>query len=100
MSLKGSLIFPLSVASPQEAGERREVKRKMGRVSKKLIDQLSELTREEQLQVLHFIEFLKYHRERVEDAALAEYIKSGLEDEFLTVKEAIRYLKELEDVGD
>jgi len=57
------------------------------------------LTEEERLQVLHFIEFLKYHRERMEDAVLAKYIKEGLEDEFLTVKEAIQYLRTLENVG-
>ena len=49
--------------------------------------------------MLHFIEFLKYHRERMEDAVLAKYIKEGLEDEFLTVKEAIQYLRTLENVG-
>lgn len=57
------------------------------------------MTEEERLQVLHFIEFLKYHRERMEDAVLAKYIKEGLEDEFLTVKEAIQYLRTLENVG-
>lgn len=34
--------------------------------------------------------------ERLEDAALAKHSEAGLEDEFLTVEEAVKYLETLE----
>ena len=73
---------------------------KAGVISKYLIEQIAELAEEERLRLVHFLEFLKYDRERLEDAALAKYIEAGLEDEFLTVTEAVQYLETLDNVGD
>ena len=72
----------------------------MQMISKQLMEQLTELTPDEQLQVLRFAEFLKHHRELLEDASLAKHIEAGLTDDFLTVSEAKAYLVTAEDVAD
>ncbi len=69
-------------------------------ISKQLIEQIAELAEEERLRLLHFVGFLKYDRERMEDAAFAKYIEAGLDDEFLTVTEAVQYLETFDDVAD
>ncbi len=74
--------------------------KRMGAITKEITERLAQLTKEEQQQVLNFTEFLVYHRERIEDAALARHIKTGLSEEFLTVNEAREYLKALKNVAD
>lgn len=54
-------------------------------------EKIKKLTEPELQELLEYLDFLLYKRERAEDQALAGVIRDRMDDEYLTVEDAQKY---------